>query len=48
MLPEPIVKLRADYSLMVQILLHEEVFTMESLQECLDLDGGQYVKRPLS
>ena len=29
---------------MVQILLKEEVFTMESLRDCLDLDGGQYLK----
>ena len=31
---------------MVQILLKEEVFTMDSLVDCLDLDGGQYLKTP--
>ncbi|CAE7813766.1 unnamed protein product [Symbiodinium sp. KB8] len=34
---------KQDYSLMVQILLKEEVFTMESLRDCLDLDGGGFI-----
>ena len=49
LLPGLIVQLRQDFSLLVQILLKEEVYTMESLRDCFDLDGGYYVlkiKRP--